>query len=44
LREAATPDIPRKRTRPPQASKRRRLEHKRARSQLKRRRAKPAEE
>jgi ribosome-associated protein len=41
LREAATPDIPRRPTRPPQASKRKRLETKRARALLKRARAKP---
>ena len=44
LREAAIQDKPRRRTRPPQASKRERLEHKRARSQLKRQRSKPIED
>ena len=44
LHEAATPDIPRRRTRTPPSSKRERLENKRARSLLKRRRARPAED
>jgi ribosome-associated protein len=44
LREAATPDIPRRRTRPPLASKRTRLENKRTRAQLKRQRGKPHED
>jgi ribosome-associated protein len=44
LREAATPDIPRTRTKPPAASKRKRLDNKRARSQLKRQRSRPADE
>jgi ribosome-associated protein len=44
LREAATPDIPRKRTKPPVSSKKQRLENKRARSLLKSRRARPVED
>jgi len=44
LREAATPDIPRKRTRPPASSKKKRLENKRTRSLLKRQRARPGED
>jgi ribosome-associated protein len=44
LREAATPDIPRRRTRPPTSSKRARLENKRARAVLKRQRGRPHEE
>ena len=44
LREAATPDIPRQPTRPPAASKKKRLDHKRVSSQLKRQRARPGEE
>ena len=43
LRDAATPDMPRRRTRPPSASRKKRLENKRARSVLKRQRAKPDE-
>ena len=44
LREAATPDIPRRHTRPPTSSKRARLENKRARAVLKRQRGRPHEE
>jgi len=44
LREAATPDIPRKRTRPPPSSKKKRLDNKRTRGALKRLRANPTEE
>jgi ribosome-associated protein len=44
LREAVTPDIPRKRTRPPPSSRRARLEKKRARALLKRQRIKPHED
>ena len=43
LRDAATQDMPRRRTRPPAASRKKRLENKRARSELKRRRGKPDE-
>jgi len=41
LREAATPPRPRRKTKPPSASKKQRLENKAARGQLKRLRAKP---
>jgi len=44
LRQAATPDIPRRRTRPPASSKKKRLENKRTRAQLKRQRGKPHED
>ncbi|HEX3429407.1 MAG TPA: alternative ribosome rescue aminoacyl-tRNA hydrolase ArfB [Rhizomicrobium sp.] len=44
LREAATPDIPRRRTRPPRASRKARLDAKRAQSARKRLRARPSEE
>jgi ribosome-associated protein len=44
LREAATPDIPRRPTRPPRSSKKARLDNKRARALLKRRRGKPHED
>jgi ribosome-associated protein len=43
LRKAATPEIPRKRTRPPRASRKKRLENKIVRGQLKRLRARPRE-
>src|SRR5207237_1573093 len=44
LREAATPDIPRKRTRPSPSRKKKRLDNKRTRGALKRLRANPTEE
>lgn len=44
IRAAATPPRPRRKTRPPQASKQRRRENKKARSQLKRLRTKPRDE
>lgn len=44
LREAAAPDMPRRQTKPPRASRKQRLENKRSRSALKRLRARPAEE
>jgi ribosome-associated protein len=43
LRKAATPEIPRKPTRPPRASRKKRLENKIVRGQLKRLRARPRE-
>ena len=44
LREAAVPDIPRKRTTQPRSSKKERLEKKRTRGTLKRLRTKPQED
>jgi ribosome-associated protein len=44
LREAATPQRPRRKTRPPLASKKQRRENKAMRGQLKRQRARPREE
>ena len=44
LRRAAAPEIPRKPTKPPRASKKKRLENKVVRGQLKRLRARPREE
>jgi ribosome-associated protein len=44
VREALTPPRPRKRTRPTEASRRKRLESKRQRAEVKRRRGKPADE
>ena len=42
IREAATPPTPRRATKPPRASKRRRLEGKSARAKIKRARARPS--
>ena len=44
LRKVATPETPRKSTKPPRASKKKRLENKVVRGQLKRLRAKPRED
>jgi ribosome-associated protein len=44
LREAAAPDIPRKRTNPPSSGKKKQLERKRTRGAQKRLRAKPQED
>ncbi|MGH6879058.1 MAG: alternative ribosome rescue aminoacyl-tRNA hydrolase ArfB [Rhizomicrobium sp.] len=44
LRDAASPPRPRRKTKPPPASKKRRIENKTARSQLKRLRGKPRDD